>query len=76
MHLASILENKEIEKRVSITPEIAKKYINLGFDLTLSKNYGQHLGFKNEDYKTLGVNLLDSDKDIIDKADIGSIRIT
>ena len=70
MHLASILENKEIEKRVSITPEIAKKYINLGFDLTLSKNYGQHLGFKNEDYKTLGVNLLDSDKDIIDKADI------
>ena len=70
MQLASILENKKIEKRVSITPEIAKKYINLGFDLTLSENYGQHLGFKNEDYKTLGVNLLESDKEIIDKADV------
>ncbi len=70
MQLASVLENKEIEKRVSITPEIAKKYINLGFDLTLSKNYGQHLGFKNEDYKNLGVNMLDSDKEIIDKADV------
>ena len=70
MQLASILENKKIEKRVSITPEIAKKYINLGFDLTLSENYGQHLGFKNEDYKSLGVNLLESDKEIIDKADV------
>jgi len=35
MNLASISENRDIEKRVAITPEIAKKYITLGFNLTL-----------------------------------------
>ena len=51
MNLASISENKNIEKRIAITPEIAKKYISLGFNLTLPKNYGTHLGFNDEDYK-------------------------
>ena len=35
MNLSSILENNNIEKRIAITPEIAKKYISLGFNLTL-----------------------------------------
>ena len=39
MIIGSVSENKEIEKRISITPEIAKKYINLGFEIHLSKNY-------------------------------------
>ena len=29
MKIGSILESQKIEKRISITPEIAKKYINL-----------------------------------------------
>ena len=33
MRIVSISENKEIEKRISITPEIAKKYISNGFDI-------------------------------------------
>ena len=37
MNLASISENHNIEKRIAITPEIAKKYITLGFNLTLQK---------------------------------------
>ena len=40
MRIASVLENKKIEKRIAITPEIAKKYISLGFEVTLSENYG------------------------------------
>ncbi len=70
MNLVSISENKNIEKRIALTPEIAKKYINLGFKLFLPNNYGIHLGFNNEDYKDIGVNLLDSEKDIVNKADI------
>ena len=35
MNIASISENRDVEKRVAITPEIAKKYIILGFKLTL-----------------------------------------
>ena len=70
MNLASILENRDIEKRIAITPEIAKKYISLGFNLSLPKNYGAHLGFSDEDYKTLGVNFLDDEKEIIQNSDI------
>ena len=42
-------------KRLAITPEITKKYIDLGFNLFLPNNYGSHLGFNDDDYKSLGV---------------------
>jgi len=70
MRLVSISENKNLEKRLAITPEIAKKYISLGFSLSLPKNYGVNLGFKNDDYKNLGVNILDNEKEILNNADI------
>ena len=70
MHLVSINENKEIEKRIALTPEIAKKYIDIGFKLSLPKNYGNHLGFNDEHYKALGVSFLESEKEIINNADI------
>ena len=55
MKIGSILENQKIEKRIAITPEIAKKYISLGFDVHLSKNYGTHLGISDDEYKKIGV---------------------
>jgi NAD(P) transhydrogenase subunit alpha len=58
MNLSSISEHRDIEKRIAITPEIAKKYISLGFKLTLPNNYASHLGFNDEDYKNLGVNFI------------------
>ena len=70
MNLASISENHNIEKRIAITPDIAKKYISLGFNLTLPNNYGVHLGFDNEDYKNLGVNFLDNEEEIIKNSEI------
>ena len=57
MNLASILENQDFEKRIAVTPEIAKKYTSLGFNLSLPKNYGTHLGFSDKDYQDLGVNI-------------------
>ena len=70
MNIASILENNKIEKRLAITPEIAKKYISLGFNLFLPNNYGVHLGFSDDEYRNLGANILDDEKQIIDKAEI------
>ena len=70
MNIASLSENKEIEKRLAVTPEITKKYIDLGLNLFLPNNYGSHLGFDDDEYKSLGVNFLDSDEEIINKADI------
>jgi len=70
MKIASILENPEIEKRIAITPEIAKKYISLGFEVSLAENYGNHLGIKDEEYKKLGVSISKDEKEIISNADI------
>ena len=70
MKIASILENQKIEKRIAITPEIAKKYLSLGFEVTLSENYGSHLGINDEEYKELGVLTLNDEKEIIINADI------
>jgi len=70
MRITSISENQKVEKRIAITPEIAKKYISLGFEVSLSKNYASHLGIKDEEYKELGVLILKDEKEIINSADI------
>ena len=48
MRIGSILENKSIEKRIAITPEIVKKYTSLGFELCLIKNYQIHHRYRFE----------------------------
>ena len=70
MIIGSISENKEKEKRISITPEIAKKYVNLGFEVQLSEKYGKHLGFEEKDYKDIGVKFVNDDKKIIENSNI------
>ena len=70
MKIASILENHNIEKRIAITPEIAKKYIDTGFELNLSKNYGVHLGFKDEAYINLGVKIFEDDIKVLENSDL------
>ena len=70
MRIGSTLENQNFEKRIAITPEIAKKYIALGFEVLLSENYGDHLGFKDEEYKKLGVKTSKNEKEILETTDI------
>ncbi len=70
MNLASISENKSVEKRIALTPESAKKYISLGLNLSLPTNYGTHLGFTDSDYKDLGVNVIKDENEIINNSDI------
>ena len=65
MKIVSLSENKNVEKRVAITPEIAKKYISSGFEVCLQKNYATHLGFDDEEFKSHGVKILANEKDII-----------
>ena len=67
MIVGSISENKEIEKRISITPDLAKKYINLGFKVILEKNYGSHIGFNDKDYESEGCEFNDR-SEIINKS--------
>ena len=70
MKIASILENQKIEKRIAITPEIAKKYISLGLEVYLSENYGSHLGIKDEQFKELGAKITKDENEILNSSDI------
>jgi len=70
MKISSLVENLNFEKRISITPEIAKKYIDLGFELFLPKSYGVHLGFGDDQYENLGISILDDEDKLIKNSDI------
>ena len=70
MRITSILENQLVEKRIAITPEIAKKYTALGFEISLVEKYGEHLGFRDSDYKELGVKIFTKETEILSKAHI------
>ena len=70
MKIGSILENHEIEKRISITPDIVKKYSSLGFEILLSENYGRHVGINDDEYLKLGVKISKDNQEIINSSDI------
>ena len=70
MKIGSILENQSIEKRIAITPEVVKKYISLGFEICLIKNYGIHLGINDENYLNVGAKISEDEKEILKSSDI------
>ena len=70
MKIVSISEDKDIEKRIAITPEIAKKYLASGFQVSLPENYGEHLGFSDDVFKEMGVKISTNEQKIIEDADI------
>ena len=69
MIVGSISENKEVEKRVALTPDIIKKYTSLGLGVNLTKDYGQHLGLSDDEYKSAGADIKISDEEVILKSD-------
>ena len=70
MIIGSISENQNLEKRIAITPDIVKKYISLGFEVTLIENYGSHLGIKDEQFKEMGVKISKDESKILNSSDI------
>ena len=70
MKIGSVLENQNLEKRIAITPDILKKYMSLGIEVSLSENYGSHLGYEDDHYKELGANIVKDEKEIINNSDI------
>ena len=70
MIIGSVKENHNIEKRIAVTPEIVKKYIALGFKIFLSKNYGSHLGIKDEQYIEMGAEFSIDETEILNSSDV------
>ena len=69
MIIGSISENKGLEKRISITPDIVKKYISEGFTVLIEKGYGEHLGFSNEIYINEGCKI-ENKENVLKKSNI------
>ena len=58
MIIGSISENNKIEKRISITPDIAKKYIDSGFNILIEGGLGSHLDISDDDVPATVVSLV------------------
>ena len=68
--IGSVKEDLIVEKRISITPETAKKFIDSNLSVFLEKNYGEHLGITDEEYKNKGASLYGSAKEVLEKSEI------
>ena len=68
--IGSVKEDLSVEKRVSITPEIVKKFTDLGFSINIEKKYAEHLGIDDEEYKKIGANINFSKEEVFQKSDI------
>ncbi|MDC0233365.1 NAD(P) transhydrogenase subunit alpha [Candidatus Pelagibacter sp.] len=70
MKIGSVSEDIKIEKRIAITPEVAKKYLSLGFDVFLPKQYGNHLGFSDTEYSSIGVKISENENELLKELDV------
>jgi NAD(P) transhydrogenase subunit alpha len=65
MIIGSVSENRKIENRVAITPDIVKKYKLLGLNVHLAKDYASHLGISDKEYELEGANFYKNDEEVI-----------
>ena len=68
--IGSDIEDLSIEKRISIVPEIVKKYTDLKLSVLLEKNYGEHLGISDVEYENKGANFCNSAKEVLEKSEM------
>ena len=69
MIIGSILENRNFENRVALTPDIIKKYKSIGLKVHLTRGYALHLGILDEIYENEGAIILNSDEEVISSSD-------
>ena len=69
MIIGSVSENKDLEKRVGITPSLAKKYISNGFEILIEENFASHLKIFDDEFIKEGCKI-DKRENILKKADI------
>ena len=70
MIIGSVSENKNTEKRISVTPDNVKKFISNGFKVYLEKNYGNHLDIYDNKFAENGAEIFDNKEKIIKESDV------
>ena len=68
--IGSVKEDLNIEQRISISPETVKKFTELNFSILLEKNYAEHLGITDQEFKNKGANFFDTSKEVLEKSEI------
>ncbi len=69
MKIGSIIEDKNKEKRISITPEISKKYISSGFEVIIEKGIADHIGITDDKFIKEGCKI-ESRESVLKNSDI------
>jgi len=69
MNVGSTKE-KNPEKRISITPDTSKSLKSLGLNILLEKGYGESLGYKDQEYKDKGAEILNDAKEVLSKSNL------
>ena len=70
INLLVLKEIEDSEKRVALVPDEIKKYLDLGFKVTIEKDAGIGAGFLNEYYRKHNADITQNVKKSIKESDI------
>lgn len=70
MKILVLKENSDKENRVAFTPDLAKKYDRLGFEVNIEKDAGVKSAISDQDYIGAGAKICDNVDDALSVADI------
>ena len=70
MIVGSIKEDLTVEKRVSLTPETVKNIIGLGLKVCIEKDYANHLGIVDNNYKNAGAEIKSSSSEVLNLSNL------
>lgn len=70
MRVGCVKEIKNNEFRVGLTPDNVKSYVNAGHEVLIEKGAGAGSGFSDEEYTKSGAVLIDTAKEVWDKAEM------
>ena len=63
-------ENRKGETRVAASPEVIKKFVSMGFDITVESGAGLNSGFTDEIFKNAGAKIASDTKSTLENADL------
>lgn len=70
MKIIALKETADHEKRVSLTPEVAKKLIDLGHSVVIEKGAGIEAGIADNDYEAAGATLTSNASQSLGEVDV------
>lgn len=70
MRISVVKETAEFEKRVALTPDVAKRLCDAGHEVIVEKSSGESAGFLDSDYKTAGAKIGKTFADTVKGAEI------